>query len=229
MTTVRRGSPRTRTSCRLHAVTRLSKGSISLGLICASDLPRSPAAGCRRWPLPPHAAQPHLLLLDDPRSSASRRGAAGRAPSRGHRRHHRLAEPASSAALPATRVVYLEDGALVRDDHPDAFALWAAGQRRELLPPVTRLFAKTMNGGGPLGGRLTKTGKDARRLLDQTAVCEDALLGFASRLRPTKARRADPPQATRSCASEGSRRATTPTSPCSRASTSSCAAARWSR
>ncbi|HJW76033.1 MAG TPA: ATP-binding cassette domain-containing protein [Thermoleophilia bacterium] len=131
------------------------------------------------------AAQPHLLLLDEPTSqldpvSSEELLAAVRRLSEDTGASIVLAEHRVERCLHlATRVLYLEDGVVVRDDHPDAFAAWAAGRRRELLPPVTRLFAQTMNGHGPLGGRLPMTVKDARRLLEESAAGGELQLGFA--------------------------------------------------
>ena len=42
----------------------------------------------------------------------------------------------------ATRILVLEDGVLVRDDEPDAFARWAAARRPAWLTPVGRLFSR---------------------------------------------------------------------------------------
>ena len=119
------------------------------------------------------AMQPHLLLLDEPTSqldpvSSEELLAAVR----------RLAEDTGATILLAehrverclhlaTRVIYMEDGAIAADGEPQWFANWAAEEHRELLPPVTRLFARGSN-----DRLLTKseglpmTVKDARRLLD---------------------------------------------------------------
>ena len=181
-----------------HAVTRLvEEALISLGLshLRHAELPTLSGGELQKVALAAViAAQPHLLLLDEPTSqldpvSSEELLAAVRRLSEDTGATIVLAEHRVERCLHlATRVVYLEDGALVRDDHPDAFALWAAGHRRELLPPVTRLFAQTMNGRGPLGGRLPMTVKDARRLLDQTTAGEGAAeLRRARRGRPGRA------------------------------------------
>jgi energy-coupling factor transport system ATP-binding protein len=120
------------------------------------------------------AMQPQLLLLDEPTSqldpvSSEELLAAVR----------RLAEDTGATILLAehrverclhlaTRVIYMEDGAIVADGEPQSFARWAAHERRELLPPVTRLFARRLNGHLPQAEpeELPMTVKDARRLLD---------------------------------------------------------------
>ena len=88
----------------------------------------------------------------------------------------------------ATRVLYMEDGAVVVDATPQEFAGWAAGSRRELLPPVARLFARRLNGqaaASAANGRLPMTVKDARHMLD---VVEDSRCRAAAR--PSAQRRA---------------------------------------
>jgi energy-coupling factor transport system ATP-binding protein len=120
------------------------------------------------------AMQPQLLLLDEPTSqldpvSSEELLAAVR----------RLAEDTGATILLAehrverclhlaTRVICMEDGAIVADGEPQSFARWAAEERRELLPPVTRLFARRFNGHLPQAEpeELPMTVKDARRLLD---------------------------------------------------------------
>jgi len=98
------------------------------------------------------AMQPQVLLLDEPTSqldpvSSEELLAAIR----------RLAEDTGATILLAehrverclhlaTRVIYMEDGAVVVDADPQAFARWAVQSHRELLPPVTRLFARRLNG-----------------------------------------------------------------------------------
>ncbi len=171
-----------------HAVTRLvEEALISLGLshLRHAELATLSGGELQKVALAAViATQPHLLLLDEPTSqldpvSSEELLAAVRRLSEDTGATIVLAEHRVERCLHlATRVVYLEDGALVRDDHPDAFALWAAGRRRELLPPVTRLFAQTMNGRGPLGGRLPMTVKDARRILEETTAGEQVPLSF---------------------------------------------------
>ena len=121
------------------------------------------------------AMQPQLLLLDEPTSqldpvSSEELLAAVR----------RLAEDTGATILLAehrverclhlaTRVIYMEDGAVAADGEPQSFARWAADERRELLPPVTRLFARRLNGHlsqAEAEEELPMTVKDARRLLD---------------------------------------------------------------
>jgi energy-coupling factor transporter ATP-binding protein EcfA2 len=123
------------------------------------------------------AMQPQVLLLDEPTSqldpvSSEELLSAVR----------RLAEDTGATILLAehrverclhlaTRVVYLQDGAVAADAEPQAFARWAVRGHRELLPPVTRLFARRLNGQAadvPAGG-LPMTVKDARRLLESAA------------------------------------------------------------
>jgi energy-coupling factor transport system ATP-binding protein len=76
----------------------------------------------------------------------------------------------------ATRVVALEDGAVAHDDHPGAFARWAAAEHPGWLPPVARLFgrrsgARSAEEGdaipAPDDDRLPLTVKDARARLDR--------------------------------------------------------------
>ena len=123
------------------------------------------------------AMQPQLLLLDEPTSqldpvSSEELLAAVR----------RLAEDTGATILLAehrverclhlaTRVIYMEDGAVAADGEPQWFARWAAEERRELLPPVTRLFARRLNGHLPQAEpeELPMTVKDARRLLDSVS------------------------------------------------------------
>jgi len=88
----------------------------------------------------------------------------------------------------ATRVLFMEGGAIVVDADPQAFARWALAGHRELLPPVARLFARRLNGGAKAAaeaGRLPLTVKDARGMLDDVA---GQLESFAS---PAPAREGD--------------------------------------
>jgi energy-coupling factor transport system ATP-binding protein len=133
------------------------------------------------------AMQPQLLLLDEPTSqldpvSSEELLAAVR----------RLAEDTGATILLAehrverclhlaTRIIYMEDGAIVADGEPQSFARWAADERRELLPPVTRLFARRLNGhllqAEP--EELPLTVKDARRLLDSVPQAPHLVPSFA--------------------------------------------------
>ena len=125
------------------------------------------------------AMQPPLLLLDEPTSqldpvSSEELLAAVR----------RLAEDTGATIILAehrverclhlaTRVIYMEDGAVVADGDPQSFARWAADEHRELLPPVTRLFARRLDGRLSQAApeelpleELPITVKDARRRLE---------------------------------------------------------------
>jgi len=123
------------------------------------------------------AMQPQVLLLDEPTSqldpvSSEELLSAVR----------RLAEDTGATILLAehrverclhlaTRVLYLQDGAVAADAEPQSFARWAVRGHRELLPPVTRLFARRLNGQAaqaPADG-LPMTVKDARQLMEATA------------------------------------------------------------
>ncbi len=121
------------------------------------------------------AAQPHLLLLDEPTSqldpvSSEELLSAIRRLSEDTGATIVLAEHRVERCLHlATRVVYMEDGAVAVDAPPQEFARWAVALRRELLPPVARLFAQRLNGQAAAhaaGGRLPMTVKDARHMLD---------------------------------------------------------------
>jgi energy-coupling factor transport system ATP-binding protein len=123
------------------------------------------------------AMQPHLLLLDEPTSqldpvSSEELLAAIRRLSEDTGATIMLAEHRVERCLHlATRVVYMEDGAVVVDSDPQSFALWAVAGHRELLPPVARLFAQRLNGQAAdhaQRGDLPMTVKDARFLLEET-------------------------------------------------------------
>lgn len=140
------------------------------------------------------ATQPHLLLLDEPTSqldpvSSEELLAAVRRLSEDTGATIVLAEHRVERCLHlATRVLFMEGGAIVVDADPQAFARWALADHRELLPPVARLFARRLNGGAKAAaeaGRLPLTVKDARGMLDDVA---GQLESFAS---PAPAREGD--------------------------------------
>ncbi len=125
------------------------------------------------------ATQPHLLLLDEPTSqldpvSSEELLAAVRRLSEDTGATIVLAEHRVERCLHlATRVLFMEAGAIVVDADPQGFASWALAGHRELLPPVARLFARRLNGGAKAaaeGGRLPMTVKDARGMLDDVAA-----------------------------------------------------------
>jgi energy-coupling factor transport system ATP-binding protein len=125
------------------------------------------------------ATQPHLLLLDEPTSqldpvSSEELLSAIRRLSEDTGATIVLAEHRVERCLHlATRVLYMEDGAVAVDAPPQEFARWALGRHRELLPPVARLFARRLNGGAAAhagSGPLPMTVKDARHMLDLTDV-----------------------------------------------------------
>jgi energy-coupling factor transport system ATP-binding protein len=97
--------------------------------------------------------QPHLLLLDEPTSqldpvSSEELLAAVRRLSEDTGATIILAEHRVERCLHlATRVLYMENGVVTIDAEPQEFARWAVVHRRELLPPVARLFAARINGG----------------------------------------------------------------------------------
>ena len=136
------------------------------------------------------AVQPHLLLLDEPTSQLDPVGseellAALRRLSEDTGSTIVLAEHRVERCLHlATRVLYMEDGAVVVDAPPQEFALWALAGHRELLPPVARLFARRLNGHAAeraADGGLPMTVKDGRHMLD---VIEDGAPARASQQRP---------------------------------------------
>ncbi len=120
--------------------------------------------------------QPHLLLLDEPTSqldpvSSEDLLAAVRRLSEDTGATIVLAEHRVERCLHlATRVLYMENGAVTIDAAPQEFARWAVEHRRELLPPVTRLFAartdaRAARRADESGDDLPLTVKDARRAL----------------------------------------------------------------
>jgi energy-coupling factor transport system ATP-binding protein len=123
--------------------------------------------------------QPHLLLLDEPTSqldpvSSEELLAAVRRLSEDTGATIVLAEHRVERCLHlATRVLYMESGAVTIDAEPQEFARWAVAHRRELLPPVARLFAARTDDHPEADGEafvdvasgLPLTVKDARRLL----------------------------------------------------------------
>jgi energy-coupling factor transport system ATP-binding protein len=119
------------------------------------------------------AMQPQLLLLDEPTSqldpvSSEDLLAAVRRLSEDTGSTIVLAEHRVERCLYlATRVLYMEDGAILQDTDPQSFAAWAARRRRELLPPVARLFAGRLNRAASAEDllELPMTVKDARRRL----------------------------------------------------------------
>ena len=114
------------------------------------------------------AAQPQLLVLDEPTSqldpvSSEELLASVRRLSEDTGSTIVLAEHRVERCLHlATRVVALESGAVVRDDDPASFARWAAAAHPAWLPPVGRLFGRQPGGHDPL----PFTVKDARMRLD---------------------------------------------------------------
>lgn len=160
-------------------ITRLvEEALISLGL---SRLRRAPLAELSGGELQKVAlaaviaGQPHLLLLDEPTSqldpvSSEELLAAVRRLSEDTGATIVLAEHRVERCLHlATRVLYMEDGAVLVDAPPQEFAAWAVDGHRELLPPVARLFARRLNGQAAAhadDGRLPMTVKDARHMLD---------------------------------------------------------------
>jgi energy-coupling factor transport system ATP-binding protein len=81
----------------------------------------------------------------------------------------------------------MEDGGVVVDAPPQEFARWAVGSRRELLPPVARLFARRLNGqavASAASGRLPMTVKDARHMLDVVEGQMPRRLGAPAREAP---------------------------------------------
>jgi energy-coupling factor transport system ATP-binding protein len=176
-----------------QAVTRLvEEALISLGLSALRHAPLATLSGGELQKVALAsviATQPHLLLLDEPTSqldpvSSEELLATVRRLSEDSGATILLAEQRVERCLHlATRVLYLEDGAVVIDDEPQGFARWAARDNRELLPPVARLFAqRTPAGGGttapaPANGTLPMTVKDARRMLEAAADGEDPTAG----------------------------------------------------
>jgi len=134
------------------------------------------------------AMQPELLALDEPTSqldpvSSEDLLASVRRLSEDTGATILLAEHRVERCLHlATRVLVLEDGALVRDDEPDAFARWAAVRRPAWLTPVGRLFSRRPDVGPDVSGGNTGDGhtalpltvKDARTLLAANG-CWDAV------------------------------------------------------
>jgi len=121
------------------------------------------------------AVQPHLLLLDEPTSqldpvSSEELLAAIRRLSEDTGATIVLAEHRVERCLHlATRVLYMEGGAVLADAPPQEFARWAVDGHRELLPPVTRLFARRLDGRAAARAqdeRLPMTVKDGRHMLD---------------------------------------------------------------
>ncbi len=133
------------------------------------------------------AMQPQLLLLDEPTSqldpvSSEDLLAAVRRLSEDTGSTIVLAEHRIERCLYlATRVLYMEDGAILQDTDPQSFAAWAARGRRELLPPVARLFAGRLNGAASAEDlvALPMTVKDARRRL--ALAGSDVLASAATR------------------------------------------------
>jgi energy-coupling factor transport system ATP-binding protein len=166
------------------AITRLvEEALISLGLSRLRHAPLKELSGGELQKVALAAviaAQPHLLLLDEPTSqldpvSSEELLAAIRRLSEDTGATIMLAEHRVERCLHlATRVLFLEDGAVAVDATPQDFARWAVAGHRELLPPVARLFAKRLNGQAAAHaerGRLPMTVKDARHMLD---LVEDA-------------------------------------------------------
>ena len=161
------------------AITRLvEEALISLGLSRLRHAPLAELSGGELQKVALAAViavQPHLLLLDEPTSqldpvSSEELLSAIRRLSEDTGATIVLAEHRVERCLHlATRVLYMDDGVVVVDGTPQEFARWAVGARRELLPPVTRLFAGLPSGRETppvAGGRLPMTVKDARHMLD---------------------------------------------------------------
>jgi len=120
------------------------------------------------------AAQPALLLLDEPTSqldpvSSEELLAAIRRLSEDTGSTIVLAEHRTERCLHlATRVLYMDGGALAEDGAPQQFAQWALDGHAAMLPPVARLFARRENDrdwSDHCEAELPMTVKDARRLL----------------------------------------------------------------
>ena len=98
------------------------------------------------------AMQPQLLLLDEPTSqldpvSSEELLAAVRRLAEDTGATIVLAEHRVERCLHlATRVIYMEDGAVGGRRRAAVVRALGGGERRELLPPVTRLFARRLNG-----------------------------------------------------------------------------------
>lgn len=172
------------------AITRLVEESlISLGLsrLRRADLSTLSGGELQKVALAAVISmQPQLLLLDEPTSQLDPVSSEELLST-----VRRLAEDTGTTVVLAehrverclhlaSRILFLEDGMIAVDDEPQGFAEWAARNHRELLPPVTRLFARRANGRAPTTPRtvLPLTVKDARRLLDSAGPWE--------RLRPHK-------------------------------------------
>lgn len=139
------------------------------------------------------ATQPRLLLLDEPTSqldpvSSEDLLAAVRRLSEDTGATIVLAEHRVERCLHlATRVLYMEDGAVVLDGQPQQFARWAASAHSELLPPVARLFAQkppaegahrsptSLEATGVSAQLLPLTVKEARHLLEGETARGDLL------------------------------------------------------
>jgi energy-coupling factor transport system ATP-binding protein len=161
------------------AITRLvEEALISLGLSRLRHAPLAELSGGELQKVALAgviATQPHLLLLDEPTSqldpvSSEELLATIRRLSEDTGSTIVLAEHRVERCLHlATRVLYMEGGAVTVDATPQEFASWAAHGHRELLPPVARLFARRLNGQADAharDGRLPMTVKDARHMLD---------------------------------------------------------------
>jgi energy-coupling factor transporter ATP-binding protein EcfA2 len=161
------------------AITRLvEEALISLGLSHLRHAPLAELSGGELQKVALAAViatQPHLLLLDEPTSqldpvSSEELLSAIRRLSEDTGATIVLAEHRVERCLHlATRVIYMEDGVVLVDAAPQDFAGWAVSTRRELLPPVARLFARRLNGqaaASAADGHLPLTVKDARHMLD---------------------------------------------------------------
>ncbi|HQJ97122.1 MAG TPA: ABC transporter ATP-binding protein, partial [Thermoleophilia bacterium] len=161
------------------AITRLvEEALISLGLSRLRHAPLAELSGGELQKVALAgviATQPHLLLLDEPTSqldpvSSEELLADIRRLSEDTGATIVLAEHRVERCLHlATRVLYMEDGAVAIDAPPQEFAAWALRGHRELLPPVARLFARRLNGRAEAharSGHLPLTVKDARHMLD---------------------------------------------------------------
>ena len=161
------------------AITRLvEEALISLGLSHLRHAPLAELSGGELQKVALAAViatQPHLLLLDEPTSqldpvSSEEMLSAIRRLSEDTGATIVLAEHRVERCLHlATRVIYMEDGVVLVDAAPQDFAGWAVSTRRELLPPVARLFARRLNGQAAASAadvHLPLTVKDARHMLD---------------------------------------------------------------
>lgn len=136
------------------------------------------------------ATQPHLLLLDEPTSqldpvSTEELLASVRRLAEDTGATIVLSEHRTERCLHfATRVISLDDGALVADAGTQQFAQWALPKHGMLLPPVARLFSRYGSAAtaDAREGVLPLTVKDARRLLPSDGPARIRRLPAATKL-----------------------------------------------